>query len=115
MPHPDEALGLMIGSPRWQAPTLLNSWVNYGAGYTDAGFYRMPNGFVRLRGLLKLGVINTPMFTLPVGCRPATVQVVATIVNGALCYVEIRANGDVVPTNGVNNYVAIDNITFQAA
>lgn len=115
MPHPDEAMGLMVGSPRWTPPTFLNSWVNYGAGYTDIGFSKGPDGFIRLRGLMKLGVINTPAFTLPVGCRPEKVCVYAVISNGAIGYLEVRANGDVVPTNGSNAYYSLDNVQFQAA
>lgn len=54
----------------WQAPTLTNSWVNFGSGYATAA-YRKINGMVQLRGLVTDGTTAASMFTLPAGFRPA--------------------------------------------
>src|ERR1017187_7576238 len=37
------------------APTLLNSWVNYGGVYAPAGYFDLLNGRTSLRGTVKLG------------------------------------------------------------
>jgi hypothetical protein len=56
-----------------KAPTLQNSWVNYGSGHEDAGFIKGRDSYVTLSGVIKDGTItsNTLLYTLPVGFRPA--------------------------------------------
>lgn len=55
----------------WVAPTLTNSWVNYGGGFEAAG-YKKVGTQVFIRGLVKDGAVGTAIFTLPVGFRPTT-------------------------------------------
>jgi len=55
---------------------LLNSWTNLGSGYAPAGFYKDGLGRVHLRGVLVPGTTTngTPLFVVPLGFRPATIQ-----------------------------------------
>jgi hypothetical protein len=56
----------------WIAPTLLNSWVNYGTPPNSAlAGYRKRNGRIEIRGLLKSGTPPSTVFALPVAHRPA--------------------------------------------
>jgi len=57
-------------TPTWIAPTLGNSWVEYGSGNSPVGYMKDSMGFVQLRGLIKSGTTATPVFVLPVGYRP---------------------------------------------
>lgn len=54
-------------------PTLLNSWVNYGAGVEVSSFIKGLDGFVRISGIIANGTVtaNTPLFILPAGFRPS--------------------------------------------
>ena len=54
----------------WNAPSLINSWVNYGGAYDTAGYYIDPYGVVHLKGALKTGTSGTVAFVLPTGYRP---------------------------------------------
>lgn len=59
-------------APNWIAPTLTNSWANYGAGgYADAGYCQLPDSTVELKGLIKGGTVGAAgCFVLPAGMRP---------------------------------------------
>lgn len=55
----------------WRAPALLNSWVNYGSGYSTAGYRKDASGLVHVRGFVKAGSASgAVIFTLPAGYRP---------------------------------------------
>jgi len=101
----------------WQTPTLLNSWVNVGPGYSEAGYYKDPFGRIWLRGLLRVGASGTVIFTLPSGYRPA-----AEAVFGIDCLtsaytpgeLDVRINGDVIPTfAGVLNNFSLNGLSFD--
>ena len=42
-----------IPQQEWVAPTLLNSWVNFGGDYEIAGYMVDSLGFVHLKGVVK--------------------------------------------------------------
>lgn len=107
------ALGTSGGG--YVAPTLLNGWANFGYGYNPAGYMLDGLGFVHLRGLIKLGGMNSPAFQLPPGCRPAYNEYTATIAGNAFASVTTTAAGDVIPWDGVNIWFSLDGITFKAA
>jgi hypothetical protein len=93
----------------WTAPTLLNSWVNYGAGNVDAA-YRKIGDMVQLRGQVKNGTTTagTSILTLPVGFRPTAQVVVPTLDgNNALARFDITAAGAVIIQVGANNAFGI--------
>jgi hypothetical protein len=56
----------------WNAPTLLNSWVNFGAPWAVAAYAIDSNGIVTIRGNIKNGTTTngTTVLTLPSGYRP---------------------------------------------
>ncbi len=93
---------------------FLNAWVNYGAPYNNAAYFKGADQIVRLRGLVKNGAIGTAIFTLPAGYRPAGSMIVATASNGTFGLVQIDANGTVGVYAGNNTYVSLENITFSA-
>lgn len=104
-------------APTWTEPSpLLNGWVNFGAPFNNAGYYKDPQGRVFLKGLVKSGSISTtlPIFTLPVGYRPAGSEVIVTISNGAIGRITVQADGDVIAENGSNVWFSLDNASFLA-
>lgn len=95
------------------APTLQNSWVAYGAGVTDPGYYK-DGGRVYLQGTVKSGVIGSlPIFTLPLGLRPAGWLNFANSSNSSVGQVSINAAGEVVPLAGSNLYFSLDGVSFR--
>lgn len=115
MPHAGEFAQLQV-TPQTNVPALLNSWVNFGAGFTDAAYFKDPNGFVHLRGLVKNGTgIPTVIFTLPLGYRPGQDSIFAVLSNNALGRVNVLASGDVQAFAGSTVWVQLDGITFKAA
>jgi len=109
----------------YTAPTLLNSWVNFGGTWATAGYAKDDQGVVRLKGLLKDGItaLGTPIFKLPVGYRPSEDRVfsVATFNGVSLIHarVDVAPNGDVktgVQDNNVSNtWLSLEGISFVAA
>lgn len=96
-----------LAFPVFTAPTLLNSWVNYGAPDQVAG-YTLHLGLVRLRGTVKDGTVGVTIFTLPAGYRPAADERRATVANNAFGHLLIEADGDVILVAGSNGYVSLN-------
>jgi hypothetical protein len=111
-------LPLYGATPAFTAPTLENSWVDYGAGAPVAGYRKDAFGVVELRGNIASGTIGASAFTLPVGYRPsATLQLPAVSYNGAayvLGVCVISSLGQVYASIGHNNFYSFDGITFAA-
>lgn len=109
----------LYSAPTFIAPTLLNSWVNFGAPYATAGYYKDPFGRVHLKGHLKSGVIGSAAFTLPAGYRPAERTFVATVAHNGASYIvavlDVNTDGSVTPTVGANGEFVINAISFVAA
>jgi uncharacterized membrane protein len=81
----------------WIAPTLVNSWANYGGSFSPAGYRKDGSGRVTLRGLLNTGTTNTTAFTLPAGYQPAYVEQLLTLSGSGTGFVAINTDGTVVP------------------
>ena len=111
-----KALTLYHTKKGWTAPTLLNSWVDYGSGFNPSGYLKDALGFVHLRGLIKSGTAPTSIFfVLPVGYRPLYTNLYNVHAGGANGRVDIDAAGNVYiqSYNGGNNgYISLDGITF---
>ena len=113
--HVRDNLLYLVGDAAWTAPTLTNGWLNFGSGFTVAG-YRKIGDLVWLKGTVKSGTLGAAMFTLPVGFRPLasgqTVNIVES--NNLLGRVDVLSTG-AVATGGVgsNAYVQLDGIVFS--
>jgi hypothetical protein len=96
------------------ATPLLNSWVNFGAGYRDAGYYKDALGIVHLSGLIASGTVGQSAFNLPVGYRPAQTLLFGTTSNASAGAVSVTPAGDVTPATPSNNaWVSLEGITFN--
>jgi len=95
-------------------PALLNSWVNYGSPYGNAGFRKDGQGIVHLEGVIKDGTNDLAAFTLPIFHRPATDVIITTVSNKNHAAIIIQADGDVVPT-GTGSILALslDGLYFR--
>lgn len=100
----------------WIAPSLLNSWSNYtGIGFAPAGYYKDPYGIVRLRGFIRNGVIETNMFVLPAGYRPAYDMRFPAVGTDMFIQLQIGADGSVKNVGVISNtFVSLDGLTFLA-
>ena len=103
-----------LGDTSWIVPTLLNSWVSYGAPYDTEGYRKDGQGFVHLKGLIKNGTATagTVLFTLPTGYRPANTALFDTQSNGTTGRVDVANNGNVTIQAGTNAWISLNGITF---
>ncbi len=97
-----------------QPADFQNGWTNFGLGNAGASYYKDILGRVHVQGLIALGVLNTPAFTLPVGYRPASILTYPSAAAGAFGYMQILADGRLFPVNGSNVWFSI-NVSFRAA
>ena len=98
------------------APTLLNSWVNYGGSRKVAGYYKDVIGIVHLEGVIASGTTTSPtnIFTLPVGYRPTGGRVYfSTTSNGAHASGFIETTGLVYFESGSNVAFSLNGISFR--
>lgn len=94
------------------APTLINSWVNYGSGFNIAGYIKDIFGFVHLRGLVRNG--SGVIFTLPAGYRPAYRQLCAVQSWDTIGRCDVDTSGNVIFSAGNNGWFSLDNVRFLA-
>jgi hypothetical protein len=107
-----EDLQVKVEPTNWTAVSFTNSWVNYGAGYTEAE-YRKVNDRVEFRGLIKNGTIDTSAFTLPTGFRPTNTIHLVTVSNGAIAFFRIDTSGVCVCYTASNVWFSIDGLGFS--
>lgn len=108
---------LTVGSidrPAIEAATLINSWVNAGGSYDNAGYYRTADGIVHLVGTVSSGAA-TQIFTLPAGYRPLASQQFPVDANGAYGTVAIDTTGGVYLTVGANTNVCLSAVSFKTS
>ena len=99
-------------TPTWIAPTLLNSWENYGGGYNNAGYMKDALGFVHLKGLIKNGNIAT-IFNLPSGYRPVGQCLFFAPCNHTPTP-PVSARIDIIPSTGAVNLVSYETLGNNA-
>jgi hypothetical protein len=106
--------GSYLGGPRveWTAPTLVNGWANYGAGFHDAAYRRDITGRVHLRGLIRSG--SGVMFNIPFGLRPGATELFTVHTGGGHGRIDIQSNGNVVFVAGNNGYVQLSGLSYTA-
>ena len=92
------------GDDTWtDVSSFSNSWVNYGGGYSNAGYKKIAGDCIKLRGLIKSGTVNSAAFTLPVGYRPPASTLFAVDSNSAYGRVYVSSAGVVIPYAPCNN------------
>lgn len=98
----------------WVAPTLTDSWVNFGGGYSPAGYRMRPDGSIALRGLVKDGTLGPAarVFDLPAGYRPTGREVHSVYLDTGLGRVDIQTDGKVSVITGSSGWVSLSGITF---
>lgn len=101
-------VGIVVTS--WIAPTLLNSWTNFGSGFQSARFRRLISGQVEIQGLVTGGTgPASTVFTLPAGYRPTAALVFSTIANNAIARLDVEADGDVRwQAGGTNAFLSLN-------
>jgi hypothetical protein len=99
----------------WVAPTLTNSWLNYGGVFATAGYWKDTSGVVHLRGLITGGTVGTSAFTLPVGFRPTAEHIVLIATATGHGEARIRTDGTVYMGVSSSGYASLANITFRVS
>jgi hypothetical protein len=108
-------------SDDWTSVTLLNGWTNYPTAplNTPAGYRKLSNGMVMLRGLLDSGTGSSAqtMFVLPTGFRPAYSTIFSVWTSGtAAIRLDVQADGAVKPMTAttVGTDVSLAGVSFFA-
>jgi hypothetical protein len=94
-------------------PTLLNSWANFDAD-RPARYWKVGTT-VCLSGIVKSGVIGSPIFTLPADYCPVSVNglIFPVVSNDAFGIAIVTAAGAVYASAGSNVYFSLDGICFS--
>lgn len=108
-------------APAWITPTLLNGWLDYGAGsYGNARYYKDSFGRIYFDGLIKSGIVGSSgiAFKLPKGYIPARtfLSLVQSSDGTSQIYgrVDVKNTGEVVIATGGNGWVSLADISFLA-
>lgn len=112
-----ELTGTLIQQTR-QTATLQNSWVNYGAGYESASYWKDSCGVVHLAGLIKSGATaaETVIFYLPAGYRPRSSEKFFSVSLNAICVIDVYSSGAVAIKTGANSgWLSLSGISFRAS
>jgi hypothetical protein len=84
------------GTTPWVAPTLTNSWVNYGSSFRTAR-YRRVGDQVEIEGLVKSGTSGLAVFTLPTGFRPPEYLLWPTVSDpNVFARLDVQSDGQVI-------------------
>lgn len=94
--------------------TFAGTWVAYGAGYEDPGYYKDPFARVHLLGQAKSGTSGTVIFNLPSGYRPKARLIFIVITDTGIGRVDVLGTGDVQHVSGGTGFVPLNGISFRA-
>lgn len=111
-----EITGKLIQEDR-QTPTLQNGWVNYGAAYESATYWKDSCGIVHLAGMIKSGTTTaeTVIFTLPAEYRPRASEKFFAVSLNAICVIDIYSTGNVAIKTGANaGWLSLSGINFRS-
>ena len=98
-----------LGKPTdWTYATYQNGWVAYNGFLWHGAQYRKVGDMVQIRGMVSSGTVNTAIFTLPEGFRPALWHEYATVSNALFGWLRVTGSGDVVLVSGSNAWVSLD-------
>mgnify|MGYP001812225096 CR=1 FL=1 len=99
--------GVSVDEESWSAPSMSNSWVDYGSGFQTARYRKEHNGVVRIEGLIKSGTAGT-VFTLPTGYRPASAMMFSARGNTGMHRLNVASTGVVSFTTYDTNYMTLN-------
>lgn len=107
----DQSFNMQTG---WISPTTLaGAWQNYNLTLFHGFGYRvMPDGVVKLRGMVKSGTTGTAVYNLPLNLRPIRHLLTTSQCSGGICRIDIRSDGDIRIYASANAWVSLDNISF---
>lgn len=100
------------------SPVLLNSWVNFGSSFLNAGYWKDSFGVVHLQGMIKSGTstANTFLFNLPLGYRPSSDLIFGISSNDVFGNLVIESGGVVrIGLTASSTYISLNGITFKGA
>lgn len=104
--------GVVTSGASTSTPTLLNSWVHYGAPYATPSYHKTADGTVVLNGFVKSGSSGV-VFTLPVGYRPSSQLIFTVVSNGVFGRVDVGTDGNVTGIVYSNVSLSLDGINFR--
>lgn len=96
----------------YSIPTYQNGWATVGAGIENGG-YLYDNGWVVLRGSIQAGTLNSVIFTLPVGYRPAGTLIFIVPSDVGFCQVSIFSDGRVKQDWATVQGLSLNGIRFR--
>lgn len=104
-------------SSGWIAATLLNGWVNFGAGFANAEYRLWSDGLVELRGLIKntaAPAATSDILILPAGYRPSSGIIYATNAAHGFGAIYILSSGELKYQSGAITFLSIAIPPFKA-
>jgi hypothetical protein len=112
-------LGARFAPVNWQPLPFAPEWKNFAPQWQDAEFTKDAFGFVHLRGLVSgPGGAKPQIALLPVGFRPAKLEMFAVIFAGpeAAARIDVYPTGEIILPNAMlpGSYVQLSSITFFA-
>lgn len=99
----------------WIEPKLLNNWVTYNPPYNEFAFFKSNDGIVYLRGMIKNGKLQAPVFNLPEGFRPKNRELqIGHSSDHKIARIDVLKNGNILIMKGGTGWVSLDGIRFDA-
>lgn len=101
-----------VVGPVWTNPSLINGYTNAGGSNPAAGYHQSSDGMVSLRGMVS-GAVDNACMVLPVGLRPASLQIFASQGSTRLAgTVQVTADGNVTCFRSSNGTLSLSGISF---
>lgn len=112
----NQVVNLNVGDLDWIDASYTANWSTFSAAFDDAGYMKIGQDLVLLRGLVKSsGAIPDTIFTLPAGYRPAKTKLFAALSNGAVGRIDVNSSGAVIAqVPSAVNWVQLDGLIFRA-
>ena len=110
-----QSIKTITAQDSWHPLPYVNGWVDFDTNlYGPAGYRKLSNGLVVLRGLVKNGSA-AGIATLPAGYRPG-IQLLFCVYTSpnTPCRMDISTAGGISHTGGSSVWISLDGITFIA-
>jgi len=111
--------GTAIDSTDALIPTLNSPWINYGAGFGGARYFKDAAGIVHIEGLIQApggsSTSGVTLFTLLSGYRPADTLMFTTANGGGAGRIDVDSSGNVIMQSGNTAFTSLSGISFIPA